>query len=80
MPPPPAWIEPLRDLTRVVSFAGFAFLLFGLIGGAVSPRLKEIRRPLVISGLVLLGVCVVAAAVAGVVAYQMALEHRGGGL
>jgi MFS family permease len=78
MPPPPPWIAHLRDATQVISFAGFAFLLFGLIGGALSSRLKEIRRPLVITGLVLLGVCLVAAVAAGVAAYQFALERRGG--
>jgi hypothetical protein len=78
MPPPPPWIAHLREATQVISVAGFLFLLFGLVGGAFSPRLKEIRRPLVVTGLVLLGVVLVAAVGAGVAAYQFALERRGG--
>jgi MFS family permease len=80
MPPAPPWIPILHDVTAVVSLAGAAFLLLGVVGGALSPRLKAIRKPLVVTGLVLWGLCLVAAVAAGVAAYQMALAGRGGEL
>lgn len=80
MPPPPPWVPILHDVTGVVSLAGSAFLLLGVVGGALSLRLKAIRKPLVVTGMVLLGLCLVAGVAAGVVAYQMALAGRSGEL
>lgn len=60
MPPPPPWVPILHDVTGVVSLAGSAFLLLGVVGGALSPRLKAIRKPLVVTGLVLWALCLVA--------------------
>lgn len=80
MPPAPAWLPIAKDVTQVASLIGFAFFFLGLVGGAFSPKLKQVRRTLITIGLSLLGACFLAGGVAAVIAFEMARRFSNEGL
>ena len=81
MPPQPTWVPIVNDVTQIASLMGFAFLFLGLVGSSFSPKLKQIKRVLITIGIALLGACFLAGGgVAGFMAYEMARQHREGGI